>query len=248
MRDCTLNTVPFFIRVTGGIEKMKRFNNVMWGAVLVVAGVLFALNALEITNIDIFFEGWWTLLIIVPSFIGLLTTKEKTANAIGLSVGVMLLLGVRDIISFDMLWKLILPVIIILIGIKLIYAGIVGNRGTEILRRIKENGGRVKNVAAVFSGAVVNFEEEEFTGAELNAVFGSVKCDLRNAVINQDCVINGSAIFGGIDVLVPQDINVKIYSNSVFGGVEDKRTYRMKGDGPTLYINATCMFGGVDIK
>lgn len=227
---------------------MKRFSNVMWGAVFVVAGVLFALNALEITNIDIFFEGWWTLLIIVPSFIGLLTTKEKTANAVGLTGGILLLLGVRDIISFDMIWKLILPVIIIFIGIKLIYAGIVGNRGTEILRNIKEKGGQVNNVAAVFSSAVTDYDGEVFTGAELNAIFGGVKCDLRNAVIEQDCVISGSAVFGGIDILVPQDINVKIYSNSVFGGVEDKRTYRFKGEGPTLYVNATCMFGGVDIK
>lgn len=227
---------------------MKRFSNIIWGAVFVVAGALFALNALEITNIDIFFEGWWTLLIIVPSFIGLLTSKEKTANGIGLSIGVILFLCVRDIISFDMLWKLIAPVIIIFIGFKLIYTGIAGNRGTEVMRKLKEKGGKVKNVAAVFSSAVVDFEGEEFTGAEFNAVFGGVKCDLRNAVIEQDCVINGSAVFGGIDVLVPQDINVKIYSNSIFGGVEDKRHYRFKGEGPTLYINATCMFGGVDIK
>ncbi len=227
---------------------MKRFNSIMWGAVFVVAGVLFALNALEITNIDFFFEGWWTFLIIVPSFIGLLTTKDKTGNAIGLSVGTLLFLGTRDIISFDMLWKLILPVIIIFIGIKLIFTGIVGNRSTEVLKKIKEKGGQLKNVAAVFSGANVNFSGEVFTGAEMNAVFGGIKCDLRNAVIEQDCVINGSAIFGGIDIIVPENVNVKIYSNSLFGGVTDKRHYRFKGEGPTLYINVTCMFGGVDLK
>lgn len=227
---------------------MKRFSSIMWGAVFIVAGVLFALNALEITNIDIFFEGWWTLLIIVPSFIGLLTSKEKTGNGITLSIGVILLLCVRDIISFDMLWKLIAPVIIIFIGIKLIYTGIVGNRSTEVLKKIRATGGQLKNVAAVFSSANVNCSDEVFTGAEFNAVFGGIKCDLRNAVIEQDCVINASAIFGGIDVLVPQNVNVKIYSNSVFGGVSDKRLYRFKGEGPTLYINATCMFGGVDLK
>ncbi|MBQ3137504.1 MAG: hypothetical protein IJB74_08510 [Clostridia bacterium] len=227
---------------------MKRFNSIMWGIVFVFAGVVFALNALGVTHVDIFFEGWWTLLIIVPSFIGLLTTKEKTGNAITLTVGVFLLMCVRDIISFDMLWKLIVPVIVIFIGIKLIYTGIVGNRSTEVLKKIKEKGGPIKNVAAVFSGANVNFDGEAFTGAEVNAVFGGVKCDLRNALIEHDCVINGSAIFGGIDVYVPENINIKIYSNSVFGGVSDKRHNRFRGDGPTLYINAICMFGGVDIR
>ncbi len=227
---------------------MKRFSNIMWGAVFVVAGVLFALNALEITNIDIFFDGWWTLLIIVPSFIGLLTGKEKTGNAIILTIGVFLFLCARDIISFDMLWKLIAPVIIIFIGIKLIYSGVVGNRSTEVLKKIKEKGGHLRNVAAVFSSATVNTDGEAFTGAEFNAVFGGIKCDLRNAIIEQDCVINATAIFGGIDVLMPENVNVKVYSNSIFGGVEDKRQYRFKGDGPTLYINAICMFGGVDLK
>lgn len=227
---------------------MKRFNNIMWGVVFVAAGVLFGLNALEITHINIFFEGWWTFLIIIPSLIGLLTTKEKTGNAIALSIGVILFMFTRDIISFDMLWKLILPVIILFIGFKLIYSGIVGNKSTEVFRKIKEKGGQVKSAAATFSTTNVNFDGEAFTGAELNAVFGAVKCDLRNAVIESDCVLNATAIFGDIDVSVPENINIKVYSNSVFGGVTDKRHYRFKGEGPTLYINANCMFGGVDIK
>ena len=44
---------------------MKKFKRILLGALLVVIGVLFALNALEITNIKIFFDGWWTLFIIV---------------------------------------------------------------------------------------------------------------------------------------------------------------------------------------
>lgn len=33
---------------------MKKLTKILWGIVLVAAGVLFALNALEITNYDIF--------------------------------------------------------------------------------------------------------------------------------------------------------------------------------------------------
>ena len=36
--------------------------------------------------------------------------------------------------------------------------------------------------------------------AELEAVFGGMKCDLRNAVIQGDCVIHASAVFGGLDI------------------------------------------------
>lgn len=105
---------------------MKRFNIIMWGAVLIVGGVIFALNVLGITDVDFFFKGWWTFLIIIPSFIGLFTTREKVLNGIALFAGVATFLCIREIITFVMLLKLIAPVLIILIGIKLIYMGMTG--------------------------------------------------------------------------------------------------------------------------
>ena len=48
---------------------MKKFGNILWGVVLIIVGVIFGLNAVGLTDINIFFHGWWTLFIIVPSFI-----------------------------------------------------------------------------------------------------------------------------------------------------------------------------------
>ena len=92
----------------------------------------------------------------------------------------------------------------------------------------------------------MHYDGEVFEGAELTAVFGGIKCDLRNAVIDKDCAIQVSAIFGGIDILVPDNVNVKVSSNSIFGGVSNKTAVCQNA--PTIYISGTCMFGGVDIK
>ena len=59
---------------------MKKISSVIWGIVLIAAGALFALNALNITDINIFFDGWWTLFIIVPCAVGLFTEREKTGE------------------------------------------------------------------------------------------------------------------------------------------------------------------------
>ncbi|MGN0467225.1 MAG: LiaF domain-containing protein, partial [Acutalibacteraceae bacterium] len=75
-----------------------------------------------------------------------------------------------------------------------------------------------------------------------------VKCDLRNAVIESDCAISATSIFGGIDIFVPDNINVKINSNSIFGGVSQKNRRPNVQNAVTVYINATCMFGGVEVK
>lgn len=227
---------------------MKKFSNVLWGLALISVGVIIGLNSFGITDIDLFFEGWWTLFIIVPSFIGLLTQREKTGNAIALCIGVFLLLSVRDVISFDMLWKLAVPAIIVIIGLKMVFAGIFGNKTPEQVRRIKESREGLKGATATFSGSDINFDGEIFYGTDLNAIFGGIKCDLRQAIIDQDCVINASAIFGGVDIFIPEGVNVKIYSNSIFGGVSESKHAPSKGHPHTLYINATCMFGGVEIK
>lgn len=101
---------------------------------------------------------------------------------------------------------------------------------------------------AVFSSEKMNFSGEVFQGAELNAVFGGVECDLRNAVIEQDCFIRASVVFGGIDIFVPNNINIKVSSNSIFGGISNKTANYRNDAAPTLYIKGTCLFGGVDIK
>ena len=50
---------------------MKKVSGILWGIVLVAVGVILTLNAFGVANVDIFFDGWWTLFIIVPCVIGL---------------------------------------------------------------------------------------------------------------------------------------------------------------------------------
>lgn len=228
---------------------MKKSTKVLWGIVLILLGIVFALNALGITQISVFFDGWWTLFIVVPSLVGIFTERDKTGNIIALIVGVFLFLCCRDIISFKLLWKLLFPAIIIIIGIKLIFGGVTGKKTNEVIKRLNAQNGDKCSCNAVFSGSKMDFDgTQEFKGAELNAVFGGVDLDLRRAAINSDCVINASAIFGGIDIRLSDNVNVRVQSTSLFGGVSNKKPLTEIADAPTVYINATCMFGGVDIK
>ena len=227
---------------------MKKITKILWGVALIVVGGIFALNAFGITDIEIFFDGWWTLFIIVPCFIGLFNEREKTGNLIGIAIGVFLLLCCQNVLSFGLLWKLAIPAIIVIIGVKLIWGAIFGDKATKMLVKIRENGDHVKSGCATFSGQDINFNGEVFSGAELTAIFGGIKCDLRDAVIDKDCAITATCVFGGVDILVPDHVNVKVNSNSIFGGVSDKKNHPNIPGAVTLYVNATCLFGGVDIK
>ena len=225
---------------------MKKASKILWGILLIVAGGILALNAFNITDINIFFDGWWTLFIIIPCVIGLFTEREKTGNIIGILVGVFLLLCCQDVLSFSMFWKLLIPAAIVIIGLKMVLTGLFGNKANEIMKQLKLDGKEPKVGCATFSGCDMNYDGEVFEGAELTAVFGGVKCNLRNAVIGQDCAIQVSAIFGGIDIFVPDNVNVKVNANGIFGGVSNKTAVHQNA--PTIYVSGTCIFGGVDIK
>ncbi len=227
---------------------MGKFKSIIWGAVLVVVGVIVALNALDITNIDLFFDGWWTLFIIIPCFIGIFTGREKFGSILGVLVGVFLLLCCQDILEFSMLWELGIPVIIVAVGLRMIFGGLFRNKSNKVMENIKNNNGITKKFSAVFSGATANYSGEMFYGADLNAIFGGVDCDLRSAVFESDCVINANAIFGGIDIFVPEGVNVKVNSTSLFGGVENKNHKNSHENTHTIYIKGFCLFGGIDIK
>ena len=227
---------------------MKKVSNIIWGLILVAVGAILALNALGIASIDIFFDGWWTLFIIVPCTIGLFNDYDKIGHLIGICIGVFLLLCCQNILSFRMFWKLLVPAIIVFIGVKIILGNIIGVRGEQAFKKIEENNGSVRSGAATVSGATVDYTGEVFDGAQLDAVFGGIKCDLRGAVINGDCAINASAVFGGIDIFAPEGLNVKVNSTSIFGGVSGKERRNDPANQHTLYLNATCLFGGVEIK
>lgn len=220
---------------------MKNCKNIILGIILIVVGVWFGLYATGVVKVNLLFDGWWTLFIIIPSFLGLFDEDGRTGSLIGLFVGVLLLLSCQDVLNFDIVLKLIVPCVLIVTGLSFIFKGKIKTKNIENVKAI----GRT-NYSATFSGQNLDFSKEEFTGTKLDAVFGGIKCDLRNAIINDDVVIEASAIFGGITILVPKDVNVKITSTSIFGGVDGKS--KMDKPGKTIYVNATCLFGGVDVK
>lgn len=227
---------------------MKKFGNILWGIVLIVVGLIIGGNALGIININVFFDGWWTLFIIVPCFIGLFKENEKTGNIIGLLIGVALLLACQDIINFDLIWKLALPTILVIIGLSIIFKDILGGKVNEEIKKLNEKRNGANTYYATFSGQKVKFDKELFTGANLTAIFDGVECDLKNAIIESDVVINVRSIFGGVDIFVPSNVKVKTKSTSIFGGVENKANTSGEENTYTIYVNGTAIFGGVEIK
>ncbi len=226
---------------------MKSYTKYIIGFLLIFVGLILGLNAFGITNINIFFDGWWTLFIIIPSLIGLINDKDKTSSLIFLIIGVWLLLAEMDLIAYDVLFKLLLPVILIIIGLMLVFKDVLNINNKEV-KKIINDGEKNNNYFALFGSQDLKIEDENAENYELKSVFGGITLDLREANFTKDIVINTLSVFGGIDILVPNNVKVKVSSTPIFGGVDithkstkDKKEY-------TIYLNSICIFGGVDVK
>ncbi|MDI9470497.1 MAG: LiaF-related protein [Bacillota bacterium] len=226
---------------------------IVWGLALIAAGTVFALNILGITKINIFFDGWWTFFIIVPSTVSLFRERDKFSSLIWLVIGVALLLSAQGILDLTAFWQLLIPVGMILIGLKILLSSSFRRKAGAEWTELKSNVEGVANATATFTARRLDFAGQSFSGASLDAVFGSISLDLSQARIEKDALITASVVFAGIDIRVPDYVEVKVDSSVLFGAVSDKRE-KMAGtdvgsDRPvTLYIEANCLFGGVEIK
>jgi hypothetical protein len=107
-----------------------------------------------------------------------------------------------------------------------------------------------KGEAAVFSGVERRVSTLDFHSAQCTAVFGGCKIDLRDAQIQgREAVVDAYAVFGGVEIRVPEDWEVVNRGMGIFGGMSDHR--RRPEVGPntkTLILNGAAIFGGVDVK
>ncbi len=215
------------------------------GIVFILLGVAIIGNAFDAWNFTIFFDGWWTLFIIVPCVASMINNGVNSGNVIGLTIGVLLLTWQQQFIEKETMGKLILPAILILLGLYIIFKGFVKKNSPS---KIAVDPGQIDNVSAILGGCDRNYSNIEFNGAECAAVFGGIGLNLKSAIITSDCKITCSAVFGGIEILLPADVKLKISSTPILGGVENKFVSTTNPDAPTIFIEATAIFGGIDIK
>jgi len=62
-------------------------------------------------------------------------------------------------------------------------------------------------------------------------------------------MIDASALFGGVDIQVPENWNVIVEGHGMFGGYEDKTLHTMPENArPRVVITGSAVFGGVVVK
>ncbi|MDF2586509.1 MAG: hypothetical protein K0S41_350 [Anaerocolumna sp.] len=112
------------------------------------------------------------------------------------------------------------------------------------------NHGGNNHFSSILGGRNVQYSDEVFTGAVISSILGNMQLDLRKAIFNGDAVIDTTCILGGIDIFVPANVRVMVNCTPILGGVDNKAIppYDNGTGSYTVFINGTCILGGVVVK
>lgn len=104
----------------------------------------------------------------------------------------------------------------------------------------------------IFGGGKRRVETKDFRSGSAVAVFGGYNLDLRDSQIsNGEAVVDVNAMFGGVEIRVPESWTVEVKAGSIFGGIDDRTAPARvnPGDKPQrLVVTGFAMFGGISIK
>jgi predicted membrane protein len=224
---------------------MKDTNRLFVGLLLIFLGFGFFLDQLGIFHTFGFvsFMGTFWPLILVMLGIVLIIRQNYNAGLVFAALGV--LFQVSELFGWKM-WAIFWPLIIVGVGILI------------LLRRTSDIGGftasRVSSedtvhISALFAGIDKKVSSQQFTGGNINCMFGGVKLDLRSAKIAQKgAVLTISSAFGGVEIIVPKGARIESNGTPILGGWENKFTQEEAKDAPLLKITGSIAFGGVEVK
>lgn len=227
---------------------MKNSVRKVFGAGLVLVGIVWALFVLEVVSFDFSLRGWWAFFVIVPCAVNLFFDKDKIGSAVGVVLGVLLFLAARDVITWDMYWKLGLALIVVSLGLHLLFHKRIAKAQISDFEVVSRDGKAVRVVECSFGRQSLSLSGEKFEGADLKTSFCSFSLDLREAVVEQDVDIRLDAGFCGVEIICPEKCVVKCSVSSGFGGVKDTRYSKGDPGAPVIFITGSIGFGGLEIK
>jgi hypothetical protein len=210
-----------------------------FGIIVVAVGVLLLLDNLEVLESGDIIGTWWPVAIIFGALLSYLANRRHIVMPLILALaGAGILLTTTGVV--DSL-ELVVPLLIIVVGLFLIFGRRVGsNRGAI--------GNRVSSFN-LFSGSEVASNSTSFEGGTVGAVFGGAELDLRHAGLASDATLDVFVAFGGVEVYVPSGWRVDISGFPLFGGFDNATVKEaLPADAPLLRIDATVLFGGLDVR
>lgn len=204
-----------------------------------------------------FHTMWPWVLILIGSIIGAKSRFQNHAWWILILIGSAHLIPVFTI--FGVTSKaLLLPAAMIILGVLLILRPQSkkkywnDGRCDNNIRTVTNNDSML-SVDVTFGGHKEIVTSKDFKGGSVSATFGGAEINMMNAgSIDKKVNLNLKVTFGGVELIVPSNWEIKNELQTTMGNVEDNRQLYTNTDSSDektiLYLTGNCSFGNIEIK
>ena len=234
-------------RMRERIARRTRASGLWPGLILVAIGTVVLLDHMGIIAADRMWRYWPTLLIVWGA-VRFVECCNRAFSVFLMALGTVFLLANLGYLRLTVadFW----PIALIGLGVMLIWSRF------EIpkLSPVSSGGSNTINEMAMFGGVERRVTVGNFAGGSATATFGGVELDFRSADIEgEEAVIYVEAIFGGIEITVPERWTVIYEGQSIFGGYTDETRPPLPdvpGAAPRkrLILRGRAVFGGITVK
>lgn len=221
------------------------FPRIIIGGFIIVIGAALLLSNLGADSYGEVLRKTWPAIIIVLGLMMLLNKSRDFVWAfIVIAAGVLWQLNALDIINVSV-WHLFWPVLIIIVGLSLMF-----NRkgSTNKKTALEVSQSEHEDIIAILSGSEQSNRSDDFKASKITAVMGGVKLDLSKATIHKEATVEIFSLWGGVELVVPENVMVHSSTLNILGGIEDKTAKPTKKDAPVLRVIGDVIMAGVEIK
>lgn len=213
------------------------------GGFFILVGIMFLLNQffdIPALNPWKLFQFFWPAVLILGGSYAIIKNPRQFFVPLAIVlVGLAMLLD--DYVDFN-IWSL-WPVFLIIGGLGMIFGqDKAGKNGRA------ESEEEYSNESAIFWGVEKSVIGKNYKGGNLTAVFGGIDLDLRKAEFIDGAKINTFVAFGGIELRLPEHVEVISKGVGIFGAYENKTNVPSDEKKIKVIVDGTALFGGVDIK
>lgn len=224
----------------------KRITSIIIGILALALGIVLVGNIAGFWDFELFFDGWWTVVVMAIALISIVSDKPNIFNVYFLLFGGAMLLRACGVIKKDVNgWLIAVALLVIAVGIKMIISAIFKSSNVSTGYTDAGKAYCPNECSTTFSEQKLNFSGMEFTNANYEVAFGKLTIDLRGATFAENAFMSIEAAFGSAVILVSQDTQVKVSREAVFGSVKNDAEATAE---KALNVKAEAVFGSVEIR
>ena len=224
------------------------------GLILVIAGLLFLLDNLDLFEVDVgevIAHGW--PLVLLAFGLKHLHERRMMSGLLLVALGVVFELRALDLLDSEVFrrWWPLLP---------------IGVGGWLVFRAMRSGEKPVADADGALLDSADSFRvfqmwggtrrvitSQSFRGGEATAFMGGAEIDLRQTVMAAGGArVDVTALMGSVSLLVPPGWDVVVLGSPFMGAVEDKRVPIPRPPdapaAPRLEVRATVLAGGLEIS